>query len=63
MTYACPYCRWSLSKLDPADYPDTAQGQDVFAADYVYFDLEKERYPCRHSLRALSTPRIVYLLL
>ena len=63
MTYICPYCRWSLPEPDPADYPDTGQGQDTLAADYAYFELEKEQHACRRSLRALPAPRIVYLLL
>jgi hypothetical protein len=63
MTYICPYCRWSLPEPDPADYPDTEQGMDSLAADYAYFELEKDQHACRRSLRALPAPRIVYLLL
>jgi len=35
-------CRWSLPEPDPSDYPDTGQGCDSFAADYAYFEMEKE---------------------
>jgi hypothetical protein len=33
------------------------------AADYAYFDLEKEQHACRRLARSLPAPRIVYLLL
>jgi hypothetical protein len=62
MTYICPLCDWSLSEPDPSEYPDTEQGQDTLAADYAYFEMEKEQHACRRSLRALPAPRIVYLL-
>jgi len=42
--YVCPLCDWSLPEPDPSDYPDTEQGQDNFAADYAYFELEKEQH-------------------
>ena len=63
MTYACPYCNWSLPEPDPSDYPETEQGQDSLAADYAYFELEKELHACRRLLRALPAPRMVNLLL
>ena len=61
MIYTCPYCRWSLTEPDPSDYPDTEQGQDNLAADYAYFELEKERHACRRLAPALPAPRIEYL--
>ena len=44
--YVCPLCDWSLAEPDPAGYPDTEQGQDNFAADYAYYELEKELHSC-----------------
>lgn len=61
MTYVCPYCGWSLLEPDPSGYPDTEQGQDNLAADYAYFELEKERHACRSLVLALPVPRIEYL--
>jgi hypothetical protein len=61
MMYVCPLCDWSLPEPDPSEYPDTEQGQDSLAADYAYFELEKAQHACRHSLRALPAPHIVYL--
>jgi len=61
MTYACLYCNWSLPEPPPSDYPDTEQGQDNLAADYAYFELEKEQHTCRRLARALPVPLIEYL--
>jgi hypothetical protein len=61
MMYVCPYCNCSLPEPDPAEYPDTEQGQDSLAADYDYFEMEKEQHACRRLVRALPAPRIVYL--
>lgn len=61
MTYVCPHCSWSLPEPDLSDYPDTEQGQDNFAADYAYFELEKERHARCHLAPALPAPRIEYL--
>ena len=61
MTYTCSHCNWSLPEPDPSDYPDTEQGQDSLAADYAYFELEKEQHACRRLALALSSPRIEYL--
>jgi hypothetical protein len=63
MIYVCPLCDWPLPEADPASYPDTEQDQDALAADYAYFEMEKEQHACRRSFRALPAPRIVYLLL
>jgi len=46
MMYVCPCCDWSLPEPDPSDYPDTEQGRDSLAADYAYFELEKELHSC-----------------
>ena len=59
--YVCPLCDWSLPEPDPSEYPDTEQGQDNFAADYAYFDLEKEQHACRRLARSLPAPCIEYL--
>jgi hypothetical protein len=61
MTYTCPLCDWCLLEPDPSDYPDTEQGQDNLAADYAYFDLEKERHDCRRLARSLPASHIEYL--
>jgi hypothetical protein len=59
--YVCPLCDWSLPEPDPSGYPDTEQGQDNLAADYAYFDLEKERHTCRRLARSLPAPHNEYL--
>ena len=62
VTYICPYCRWSLSAPDPAAYSDTEQGQDALAADYAYFELEKEQHDCNGLLiRSLPAPCEEYM--
>lgn len=58
---ASPLCDWSLPEPDPSAYPDTEQGQDNLAADYAYFDLEKEQHACLRLDRSLPAPRIEYL--
>ncbi|MGD0856111.1 MAG: hypothetical protein ABSA18_09950 [Dehalococcoidia bacterium] len=61
MTYTCPYCKWRLSEPDPAAYSDTEQGQDALAADYAYFELEKEQHDCNGLLiRSLPAPHEEY---
>ena len=58
MTYTCPHCTWSLSEPTPAEYPDTEQGRDDLAADYAYFELEKEQHHClRQLIKSLAAPR------
>ncbi len=59
--YVCPLCDWSLTEPDPSGYPDTEQGQDNLAAEYAYFDLEKEQHACARLTRSLPAPRIEYL--
>jgi hypothetical protein len=44
--YVCSHCDWSLPEPDLSDYPDTEHGQENLAADYAYFDLEKEQHDC-----------------
>jgi hypothetical protein len=61
MLYVCQCCDWSLPEPDPSGYPDTEQGQDTLAADYAYFDLEKEQHACRRLARSLPAPRNEYL--
>ena len=61
MIYKCPHCKWSLPEPDPSAYPDTEQGQDSLAADYAYFELEKERHACRRFARSFPVARIEYL--
>ena len=62
MTYTCPHCKWFLSEPDPTEYPDTEQGQDALAADYAYFELEKEQHNCRRRLiQSLSVPHEEYM--
>ena len=62
MTYACPCCDWSLPEPDPSDYLDTEQGQDNLAADYAYFELEKEQHECSGLLiRSLPSPHEEYM--
>ncbi len=58
MTYTCPLCRWYLGEPDPSEYPDTEQGQDALAADYAYFELQKEKHNCRCQL--IETVAVLY---
>jgi len=56
--YVCPLCDWSLPEPDPSGYPDTEQGQDNLAADYAYFELEKELHSCvLHIMESLDALR------
>lgn len=55
---ASPLCDWSLPEPDPSEYPDTEQGRDDLAADYAYYELEKERHACRRLAHSLPAPRI-----
>ena len=62
VTYVCPYYKWRLVEPDPAAYSDTAQGQDALAADYAYYELEKEQHECSGLLiRSLPSPQEEYL--
>lgn len=50
MTYICPLCTWYLGEPNPAEYSDTEEGQDALAADYSYFELQKENHNCQCQL-------------